>query len=358
LESGQPIEDGFSYPAASLDIEHPEWSLGFMMGRSLIMQRLFSQMRSTAPHLRIATLEGENGSGKTTAARTLHALGPASSCMFLRCPATLFFAQMPDILREARDGTLFLSHVEDLNPEQQLRLLNFLQWLDHQNGRHTPESAPRQVFFSTNQPVRKLVSNLALRIDLANRLTVIRFTVPPLRDHREDIPLLAAHFAHRFSSTHNKPIRGLNPQALPRLLAHHWPGNVRELESITHVAALECEGQWIRSIDLPALSPGYSPAGFASNHAGTQGHGAPEHGNIGGNKDGRDQDGSSRDDACLDNANPDDANLDHAIHLHITRILARVDGNKVRAARLLGISRSTLYRLLEPKVPPQTAPSE
>jgi DNA-binding NtrC family response regulator len=335
VEPGQPIEEEFPYPATPLTVEHPEWFLGSMAGRSPIMQRLFSQMRSTAPHLRIATLEGESGTGKTTAARTLHMFGPASSGIFLPCPATLFFDHMHDVVREARDGTLLLSHIEELASEQQLRLLNFLQWLDHQHARHTPESAPRQVFFSSNQPVRKLVSTLALRIDLANRLTVIRFTIPPLRERREDISLLAAHFAQRFSATHNKPIRGLGPLTPPRLLGPLWPGNVRELESVIHTASLECEGQWIRPIDIPALSPGYL-AIPAANRA--NGHVTPN------------PDDANPGEANPGGMNPEEANLDHAIHLHITRVLARVGGNKVRAARLLGISRSTLYRLLESKI--------
>ncbi len=321
MESGQQTDEAMLYPAASLAVEHPEWSLGFMVGRSLIIQRLFAQMRSTAPHLRIATIEGETGVGKTTAAHTLHALGPAASGIFLPCPASQFFEQLPDVIREARDGTLLLSHIEELTPVQQSRLLEFLQWLDHQHARHMPDSAPRQVFFSSNLPVRKLVSAFSLRMDLANRLTVIRFTVPALRERREDIPLLAGYFAQRFSAMHDKPVRGLGPQALPRLLTHQWPGNVRELESVIHAAALECEGQWIRPIDIPALSPGFPPSRHTAGAA--DGNGAAH-------------------------ARPDDdPNLDHAIHRHITRVLARVDGNKLRAARLLGISRSTLYRLLE-----------
>ena len=331
MESGQPTEETHAWPVPGLGLDHPEWSLASMAGRSPIMQRLFSQMRSTAPHLRIATLEGESGTGKTAAAQTLHALGPASGGIFLPCPATLFFDQMTDVVREARDGTLFLSHVEDLNAEQQLRLLNFLQWLDHQHARHTPESTPRQVFFSSNQPVRKLVATFALRIDLAHRLTVIRFTVPPLRERREDIALLAACFAQRFSSTHNKPLRGLGPQAVSRLLSHHWPGNVRELESVIHAAAMECEGQWIRPIDIPALSPGLPAPGLTAAPAANRPSAEPD---------------------------ADDPNLDHAIHLHITRVLARVNGNKVRAARLLGISRSTLYRLLGPKTSEHPVPAE
>ncbi|WP_231581375.1 sigma-54-dependent transcriptional regulator [Silvibacterium bohemicum] len=331
-QTSKQSRDQLLHQAASAAAKHPEWSLGLMAGRSLVMQRLFAQMRSTAPHLRIATLEGQSGTGKETAARTLHALGPAASGIFLPCPAPHFFEHLPAVIRESRDGTLLLNHIEDLTAAQQARLLDFLQWLDHQHARRLPDSAPRQVFFSTNLPVRKLVSAFSLRIDLANRLTVIRFTLPPLRERREDIPLLADFFAERFSVTHNKPVRGLGPQSLPRLLTHPWPGNVRELENTIHAAAMACEGQWIRPIDIPSLSPGFS--------VGSTDLAGPD------NDAGR----GSRQDTPAEDPSHDpnhDPNLDRAILRHITLVLAQVDGNKLRAARLLGISRSTLYRLLE-----------
>jgi DNA-binding NtrC family response regulator len=136
-----------------------------------------------------------------------------------------------------------------------------------------------------------------------------------LRERREDIPLLADLFAQRFSDTHGKPIRGLGPQTLPHLYHYSWPGNVRELESVISSASLACHGQWIRPIDLPALR---AAAPLPT---------APE--------------------PLLNSAPDDDPNLDRAILRHIQRVLARVEGNKLRAAKLLGISRSTLYRLLD-----------
>lgn len=288
-----------------------------MVGRSLVMQRLFSQMRCTSRHLRIATIEGDSGTGKALAAQTLHDLGPVSAAPFIPCPAVQFFQHGPSlvplmpIMRDAREGTLFLSHVEDLSLEQQARLLALLQWLDHQHARHTVDSIPRQLFFSSNQPLRKLSASPAFRADLCNRLTAIRFAIPPLRDRRDDLSLLADFFAQRFSATHGKPVRGLAPLTLTRLSSHPWPGNVRELQSVIHSAALECEGQWIRPIDVPALSPTPVTQAFVSV--------PPD----------------------------DDPNLDRAILRHINVVLARVEGNKLRAARMLGISRSTLYRLLD-----------
>jgi DNA-binding NtrC family response regulator len=318
-------------PAHAPLAARPEWMLGSMVGRSAIMQKLFSQMRGTARHLRLATIEGESGTGKSMAARTLHDLGPAASAPFIPCPASQFFhngpaiASLTPLVKDARNGTLFLSHVEELSLDQQTRLLTFLQWLDHQHARHTPVSVPRQVFFSSGEPLRRLSASPGFRADLVHRLSAIRFALPPLRDRRDDLSLLADIFAQRFSATHGKPIRGLGPQALPRLSAYDWPGNVRELESVIHSAALDCEGQWIRPIDIPALTPAPSPAASS----------------------------------VTSSFSNDDPNLDRAILRHIQLVLARVEGNKLRAARLLGISRSTLYRLLDAgSVSPKAAAAE
>jgi DNA-binding NtrC family response regulator len=201
-------------------------------------------------------------------------------------------------------------------------MLDFLQWFDHQNAQRTPDTAPKRLFFSTSQPLRRLTAAATLRIDLAHRISAIRFVMPPLRERRDDIALLADRFARRFAATHGKPVRGLGPQTLPKLLTHTWPGNVRELESVISTAALDCEGQWIRPIDLPSLMPVLHVRSFEPSQA------------------------SGQSGADLNLADP---NLDSVILRHIQRILTHVDGNKLRAARMLGISRSTLYRLLENK---------
>jgi DNA-binding NtrC family response regulator len=199
--------------------------------------------------------------------------------------------------------------VEELTLDQQARLIAFLQWIDHQLSRPTPEPAPRQVFFSSRAPLRKLAASPRFRADLCHRLTAIRFIMPPLRERRDDLAVLADSFARHFSSTHGKLVFGIGPQTLERLAAHNWPGNVRELQSVIQTAALDCEGRWIRPIDLPPLSL------------------APE----------SDSEISAE----------DDPSLDRAIMRHVDRVLARADGNKLRAAKMLGISRSTLYRLLD-----------
>jgi DNA-binding NtrC family response regulator len=290
-------------------------------------------MRHTARHLRIATLEGESGTGKMLAARTLHDFGLDPDLPFVSAPATQFFASHPAIalvssrslarpefstlpaLKQSSEGTLVLTRIDELSAEHQNCLLELLQWIDHQHVLRALDSIPHQILCLSSQPLRKLASTGALRSDLATRLNVIRFTLPPLRERREDIPLLADLFTRRFASAHGKPLRGVGPLALPRLMQHDWPGNVRELESVIGSAALSCHSQWLRPVDLPSFTNASNPAPAAPA-------------------------------STLPSAD-DDPNLDRAILRHIRGVLARVDGNKLRAAKLLGISRSTLYRLLD-----------
>lgn len=321
---------------AQLDAAHlvhcpPEWSFGPMAGRSPMMLRLFTQMRHIAAHLRIATLEGERGTGKLLAAQALHQFGPVLASPFVPIPAGRLcdmqqgpllltdrevvrtdFHALPAI-RQSAGGTLVIARVDELSSPQQLRLLELLQWIDYQHIQQNLSAIPHRIICLSKRPLRKLAASAAIRTDLANRLTAIRFSLPPLRERRDDIPLLADLMAARFSTTHGKPVRGFDPTAFAPLIQHTWPGNVRELESVVQAAALACPGQWIRLIDLPPLNPAPEPAPQPQSWA------SPD----------------------------DDPDLDRAIMRHIQKILMRVEGNKLRAAKLLGISRSTLYRLLD-----------
>jgi DNA-binding NtrC family response regulator len=302
---------------------NPRWKLGAMVGRSPAMERLFLQMRYLANHLRVALIEGEAGTGKLLAARTLHTLATRRTDGFVPCSARSFFTdgESTRALEEARGGTLYLTRVDSLNVAEQARLLQLLEWLQHQHTRNGGAQAPRQVLVSCEKPLRALVLQGTMRADLSYHLTSVRLLLPPLRDRRDDLPLLADHFIDQFSKRHGKPLRGLGPGVLPHLLAHGWPGNVRELETTISSAALLCEGQWLRLIDLPPLSLSNPQEGIAL----VKREGAPP--------------------SAIDDAS--DPNLDRAIVRHIKQVLASVNGNKLRAARLLGISRSTLYRLLE-----------
>jgi DNA-binding NtrC family response regulator len=310
-------EESLAEPSLATQVGSEPTRLGDMVGHSLVMQRLFSRLRQASQHLRIVTLEGEPGTGKALTARTLHSLGPASTSAFVVCAASHFVsADTQAFLEDVRGGTLFLTRLNDLNAEQQSRLFDFLEWWEHRSSRDTGNFLPRQLFVSSQQSLRQLSAGGGMRADLCYRLTAIRFVLPPLRERREDIAALAEWLATRHGAMHGKSIRGLGPGSLSRLLAHSWPGNVRELETVIANAAMECAGQWIRPIDIPPL------LSVAQSQ----------------NKPARPAPGSSSE---------DDPNLDRMILRHITHVLAKTGGNKLKAAQLLGISRSTLYRLLE-----------
>jgi DNA-binding NtrC family response regulator len=335
------------------------------------MRRLIQQMRRMAPHLTLATIEGEEGTGRTLAARALHAAGPAPEGPFIPCPAAQFFApETPapanpittspatpgpstdapstdtfdrhqrwsrTVLRSAHSGMLFLDRVHQLSRGQQELLADFLHWFDdHQfRARHSlagagsahhgsdrpgrEDALPAQIVFSTSVSLRDPNGVARFREDLASRLCSVRFHLPPLAQRREDIPLLAQVFIQRFARIYGKPVRGLGPGTIAPLLRPSWPGNVRELEETINVAALETESQWIRPIDLPPLTATARHVPSAEGDA------------------------------------EDDFNLDRAIRNHVYRVLERTRGNKLRAAQLLGISRSTLYRIL---ATPSAVPSE
>lgn len=300
-------------------VQREEMMLGSMAGRSATMQHLFARMRTIAPHFRVATVEGEAGVGKLLAAQTLHHLSPAAQGPFAPWTAAEFLERAVEIWRETRNGLLYLSRVDELSPDQQARLAEFLERAAHERIRHHAPAAPLQVVTGAFQQLRKVAAEGAFRSDLASRISAIRLVIPPLRERRDDIPFLAELFLQRWSARHGKPLRGFLPATIDRLTSHAWPGNVRELETVVTTAAIETASQWIRPIDLPRLE---WPA-ISRVHPTDPGL--------------------------------DDFNLDRAIRRHIARVLLRVHGNKLRAARLLGISRSTLYRMLNSAESPASA---
>ena len=186
------------------------------------------------------------------------------------------------------------------------------------------QPSPSQVICTARKPLRTQV--LGGGVFAGNLLSLERrllLACPPLRDRKEDIPALVQMFIDAVSREQQRPLQGLGPGSLPILLRHLWPGNVRELESVVRAACLSSEAQWLRPIDLVILP--LEPAG---------------------SKDG-------------EPALPENFTLDGVIRRHILQVLKVCDGNKARAASKLGISRSTLYRMLEadiamPMQPPRT----
>jgi two-component system, NtrC family, response regulator HydG len=301
-----------------------------MIGRSALMQQLFGLVRRIAPHARAALVTGETGAGKEGVARAVHQLGPRRSKRFVtvNCSAvveTLFESELFGHARgaftgatdnkigmfEAADGgTIFLDEIGELPPAVQAKLLRVLETGEVQRvGSLQPRKVDVRIVAATNRDLRAEVDAGRFRSDLFYRLNVVELSVPPLRDRREDIPYLTAAFVKEFSQRFEKGIEGVSPAAERILMSGNWPGNVRELRNVLERACILSDGRTLNERDVEAAMPSARETQPAADERG---------GDLG------------------------------AIEKeHIVRVLADVRGNKLEAARRLGISRRTLYRRLE-----------
>jgi len=283
------------------------------VGVSAALRRLLLQAEITAPRLQVATIEGEAGVGKHLFAQTLHGLSPLADMPFRRRDAREWLASETDV--SALKGTLYLDRVDQLAPPGQSLLLNLVKMLQAASAEEA-ETAPRFVLLaSTHGSLRQLAAQGDFLPDLAFRLTAVRFPIPPLREHREDIAPIAQALIDRICRRYHQSTAVLAAGTLPRLLQHAWPGNVRELASVLESAILDSTTGIIRPGSLQLDSP---PA-VRSEAAQVAAAGA---------------------------SSLEDLSLDAVIRRHIQFVLELNRGNKLRAARQLGISRSTLYRLL------------
>jgi DNA-binding NtrC family response regulator len=293
------------YPiaAAGLSVVEAETAYtGQVVGVSASWRKLLMQAEMAAPHLQVAAIEGEHGSGKHTLARYIFSRSPLASSVFQRRDAREWLATDADPVRMA--GYLYLDRVDLLTPPGQNVLLGVLRGLqDRAPGRAA-------LLVSAQTPLRQMVGHGLLLPDLAYRLTAIRFDVPPLRLRREDIGPLAQALLERLCMRYQQRPVVLGPGSLARLLQHNWPGNVRELAGALEAALLEAENGVIRPCDL-VLTGGPEPQ--------TEAQPAVRTGNL---------------------------SLDAVIRDHVQYVLDLNRGNKLRAARQLCISRSTLYRIL------------
>jgi DNA-binding NtrC family response regulator len=293
--SGLTLVELDSPPAASV------------VGVSAAWRKLAMKAEMTAPHLQVATFEGEHGTGKQTLARYLHSRSPLAGSPFQRRDAREWLATDADPATLA--GYIFLDRVDLLTHPGQNLLLGVLKALqDRPPGRAV-------VLASSQVSLRNMAAQGLLLPDLAFRLTTVRFVVPSLRERREDIAALAQCLLDRICSRYQQRPAILGAGALARLLQHHWPGNVRELAAVLETALLEADGGVIRVSDLALptaleMHPDQPPA-LAS-------------------------------DALSAGA----LSLDGFIRQHVHHVLDLNRGNKLRAARQLAISRSTLYRIL------------
>ncbi len=325
----QTIERRRRLMAADTDLAHRFEFFG-MVGRSPAMQDLFDLIRRLAPHVRVALVTGETGTGKELVAEALHKVGPRRNKRFvaLNCSAiaeTLFESELfghvrgaftgageakPGLFESADGGTLFLDEIGEMPIAMQSKLLRVVESGEVRRiGAPDARLVDVQVIAATNRNLKVEASEGRFRQDLYYRLNVVELALVPLRDRREDIPYLTAAFVKALSKRFNKAILGLTPGA-ERLLMHAaWPGNVRELRNTIERACLLGEGPMLSERDIVIAEPAEAAE-------------------------------PARPGAAARLGVPLDAD-------QVRQALAQAGGNKAEAARALGLSRRAFYRRLE-----------
>ncbi|MFW5815945.1 MAG: sigma-54-dependent transcriptional regulator [Wenzhouxiangella sp.] len=308
-------------------------------GTSPAMQALIDRIQRIAQADGPVLISGESGTGKELVARAIHAESTRSDQPFLavNCagvPADLleseFFGHAvgafsgaekarPGLFREADGGTLFLDEIGEMPIALQAKLLRALQ-----DGRIRPVGADREhrvdvrLIAATNVDLPDKVASGEFREDLYYRLEAFQLTLPPLRERDDDLELLAMRFLARFAAARQRPARRLSEHALAAMKRYPWPGNVRELRNAMERAVTFCDGEDVHPEHLPERvrkSAAVAPAAGELPAAVLDGDMLP--------------------------------NLTQLRQRYVRYVLERVDGNKRRAAALLGVGRRTLYRWLE-----------
>ena len=313
-----------------------------MIGRSAPMQELFDAVRRLAPHVRTLLITGETGTGKELVARAFHKVGPRQDRRFLtvNCSAvvdTLFESELfghqrgaftgatetkVGVFEHADGGTLFLDEVGELPPSVQPKLLRAVEHGEVQRvGSLDPKRVDVRVIAATNRDLRAEVAAGRFRSDLFYRLSIMDIHLVPLRERREDIPLMTAAFLRECASRLNRPLVGITTSAERALQHATWGGNVRELRNVIERACLLSDSKLLTEREiLAAMTASSRPAPLASTQEPDQSPLPHE---------------------------PDATLLSSAQRAQIDRVLRQVGGNKTAAARLLGISRRSLYRWIE-----------
>ena len=237
------------------------YGLGRIVGKSESMRKVFELVRLAGPSRSTILVEGESGTGKELVARAIHTHSPRAGAPFVTVnsgsmptdllESNLFghikgaftgaIANKKGLFEVADSGSIFFDEIGTISMETQAKLLRVLQEKEFMRvGSVDTQKVDTRVIAATNVDLKKWVAEGRFRDDLYYRLCVITIQIPPLRDRREDIPLLAEHFMRVYASENQKPIGGLDPEAYRALLDHDWPGNVRELENAIERAVVLC----------------------------------------------------------------------------------------------------------------------
>jgi two-component system response regulator HydG len=310
-----------------VDVKY-ESKLGELIGSSAPMREVLDMIRLVADSSATVLIQGESGTGKELVAKTIHQTSYRRDKPFVvvdcgSLPETLLESELfghvkgaftgahaskRGLFEEADGGTIFLDEIADTTPVFQAKLLRVLQEGEIKRvGGNQPIKIDARVISATNKDLTELVKAKAFRQDLYYRLAVLPLSLPPLRDRREDIPLLVEHFMTESCKRHRQPIRAISAEVMQALTETSWPGNVRELQHYIERAVVTTTGPALSCADL--VTAGSKPA---------------EH----------------------DLRSVSRGAVTKAERMRIVQALHQAGGNRVKAAKLLKISRASLYNKL------------
>ena len=302
-----------------------------MISKNLYMLELFTLIRRLAKHFTTIFITGETGTGKEMVAKALHDLSPRAHNRYVPCNCSAFPESLlerelfghvkgsftgatdskPGIFEYASGGTVFLDEIGEMEIPLQAKLLRVLE--DHTIRRiGSPKEIPVdvQIITATNRDLRAALHDAQFREDLFYRINVVEIHLPPLRERKEDIPLLCNHFLSQCNVKFNKQLKGISRKAQIVLSNHTWEGNVRELQNVIESAAILTAKDYLSDQEISEQIEKSSGARKVASSYG------------------------------------DDLTLDEVERQHIARILEKTSGNKGKAAEILGLSRRSLYRKL------------
>lgn len=250
-----------------------KYTFADIISRNHRIQEIIAILQTIAESPSTVLLEGESGTGKELFSRAIHDLSPRKNGPFVavNCsalPDNLLESELfgykagaftdarvdkPGRIAHAEGGTIMLDEIGDISPAFQVRLLRFLQEKTYEPlGSNNTVVADVRIIAATNQNIDEMVKDGSFRTDLFYRINVMRIMIPPLRERKDDIPLLVDHFIERFNKLHSKEIETVSASAMAALMQHDYPGNVRELENIIEHAFVLCRGESIRPEHLPS----------------------------------------------------------------------------------------------------------
>ncbi len=300
-----------------------------LIGKSSSMQKIYNLIERIGDSTSSVLITGESGTGKELVARALHYNGLRKEGRFVavNCaaiPETLLESELfgykrgaftdaktdkRGLIFEASGGTLFLDEITEMPLMLQAKLLRVIEEREVRPlGDTSAHPVDARIISASNRNLKQIIQQGRFREDLYYRLKVIDIELPPLRDRREDIPLLVQHFINRVNHELKKQVSGVSEETLKALIAYSWPGNVRELENVIERALTLCQHPVILPEDLPS-------AMF-----------------------------QAEEENLLENVSRKKYTLDRLEKEYIRKVLTDAGGNKSKAAEILGLDRKTLYR--------------